>query len=148
MPIISSVIVSVQPQANGTLLVHERHTYEDGSSYPHIWHAPGDSDNALLEMIAQQRGQNIGAELDRRRYAQQEALTFEIPLTPVEIMGRLTPEEWEAFQISTDTTIGYFRALFAKASTVYRNDPLTQAGFSALVATGILTQARADEILV
>ncbi len=62
-------------------------------------------------------------------------------------MRRLSPAEWSAFQASSDQTITYFRAIFDKVNTIYRTDPLTQAGFNALVTAGILSAERVAEVL-
>jgi hypothetical protein len=144
MPIISSVIVTSQPQANGTLLVHEQHTDHTGIVYDHIYNSPVD---ANIELVSQLRGEQIGLEIDRLAAAKIEALNYEMPLTDLDIMRRLTPSEWDLFQSSTDTTIAYFRSIFSKVKVIYRNDSLTIAGFEALVTTGILTQARVTEVL-
>lgn len=144
MPIISSIVLSSTPQANGKLLVHEQHTDHAGMVYDHVYHADAGDDIAL---IAQLRGENMGADIDRIEAAKAASTNYEIPLTDIEIMRRLTPGEWAAFQVSTDETIGYFRSIFAKAKIIYRTDPLTIAGFNAMVAAGILTTDRTAEVL-
>jgi hypothetical protein len=144
MPIILSVIVTSQPQANGTLLVHEQHTDHTGMIYDHIYNAQIDSN---IELVAQLRGEQIGIEIDKLEAAKLESLNYEMPLTDLEIMRRLTPAEWASFLSSTDETIAYFRSIFLKVKVIYRNDPLTIAGFEALVTNGILTQARVIEVL-
>ena len=139
-----SQIVSNQVQADGNLLIHEQHTASDGVIYDHIYFADPASD---VDAVCIARGAVIGAELDKREAVLREATNFEIPLTDVEIMRRLTPAEWAEFQGSTDTNISYFRAVFAKTRQIYRTDPLTIAGFDALVAAGLLTADRVAEVL-
>lgn len=124
--------------------MHERHTDHSGVVYSHIYSASPTDD---LTLAAQLRGQNLGADIDRLEAAKAASTNYEIPLTDIEIMRRLTSSEWAAFQASSDVNIEYFKAVFARAKIIYRNDPLTQAGFSALVAAGILTQTRVDEVL-
>lgn len=138
-----SVIKSQSTQADGTILVHEQHTI-DGVIYDHIYHAAADLD---IEAACQARGAAIAAELASKAAALAEATNYEIPLTAVEVMRRITPDEWAAFQSSADVGVAYFRAVFAKTDQVYRNDPLTVAGFAALVDAGILTADRVTEVL-
>jgi hypothetical protein len=144
MPIISSIIVTSQLQIDGTLLVHEQHIDHKGVIYDNLYNASIDSD---IELTAQLRGEQIGIAIDQREAATLESLNYEIPLTDIDVMRRLTPAEWDAFQTSTDITIAYLRSVFLKAKVVYRTDPLTIDGFAALVSAGILTQARVDEVL-
>lgn len=143
MPTVSSQIVSNSQQVDGSLLIHEQHTI-DGVIYDHIYHAAADLD---IEAACQARGVAIAAELASKAAALAEATNYELPLTAVEIMRRITPVEWAAFQSSTDAGVAYFRAVFAKTDQVYRTDPLTVAGFSALVDAGILTTERVSEVL-
>jgi hypothetical protein len=142
--IISSAIASQSVQVDGSILVHEQHTSSDGTIYDHIYFADPSLD---IDAVCTARGINIGAELVKKQATLEAATNFEIPITPVELMRRLTPSEWSAFQASTDTDIAYFRAIFNKTSLIYRNDPLTQAGFTALVSAGILDAQRVSEVL-
>ena len=143
MRIISGEIIQ-ESEHDGVKYVTERHHYDNETSnllsdqYPaHL--------NATEVMAA--RIERINAEHQKADEVSEAALDFEIPLSDVEIMRRITPEEWDAFQSSTNENIMYFRDVFAKTPVIYRNDPLTQAGFGMLVTAGILTQARVDEIL-
>lgn len=144
MPIITSIIVSQTPQADGSTSIHEQHTDHSGNVYDVVYICPS---NLSPENILADRAANIGVEIDRREAEMQLATQFEIPLTAIEIMRRLTPAEWSAFQTSTDETILYCRAAFDKAGPIYREDPLTQAVFAALVAAGILSAERVAEVL-
>lgn len=147
MPIVNSQIKSESQQIDGRWLVHEQHTDANGVIYDHIYHAETNTDATFRMSVCQLRGQNIGAELDSRQAAIVQATNFEIPLAPLDIMRRLSPSEWAAFQTSTDQTVEYFRAVFAKTTLVYRTDPLTVAGFDALITLGVLTAERVAEIL-
>lgn len=139
-----SVIQSKSQQANGSFLVVENHTADNGEQFVHTYFIDSDS---LIDDICTQRGLNIQKELDNRALILAESTNFEIPLTPVEIMRRLTPQEWHLFQSSIDLTVAYFREVFNKTTQIYRNDPLTQAGFKALVDVGVLTTERVSEVL-
>lgn len=139
-----SVIKSKDIQNDGALLVTEEHTADTGEMYVHTWLC---DDELLIDDVCQARGVEIQKELNRQARIKAEATNFEMPLAPVEVMRRLTPQEWAAFQASTDTNIVYFREVFNKTTQIYRNDPLTQAGLQALVSVGILTDSRVSEVL-
>lgn len=142
--ILSSEITNQVVQIDGRIDVTELHTHESGRTETFNYLADANLD---LQSVADQRTANINAALAEQDAVLAAATKYEIPLTPVEIMRRLTPTEWAAFQAATDTTIVYFRAIFDKTSVVYRNDPLTQAGFAALVSAGILNSERVSEVL-
>ena len=142
--IVSSVIMNQVPQVDGRFDVTELHTHADGRTETFNYLADADLD---LQVVADQRAANINAALAAQEAAIAAATQYEIPLTPVEIMRRLSPSEWAAFQASSDTAIAYFRAVFDKTSVVYRNDLLTQAGFAALVSAGILSAERVAEVM-
>lgn len=144
MGIVNSVIVSQTPQLDGSLSIREQHTDHTGHVYDVSYFCPV---GLSPESIMADRATNLGAEIDRREAETLIATQFEIPLTPTEIMRRLTPAEWASFQASTDQSIVYFRAIFDKVSSIYRTDPLTQAGFNALVIAGILNTERVAEVL-
>lgn len=142
--IVSSIIVNQVPQVDGRIDVTELHAHADGRTETFNYLADASLD---LQAVADQRAANINAALAAQEAAIAAATQYEIPLTPVEIMRRLSPSEWAAFQAATDTTIAYFRAIFDKTTVIYRNDALTQAGFNALVSAGILTTERLAEVL-
>ena len=142
--IIASVIMNQVPQIDGRIDVTELHTHADGRTEIINYLADASLD---LQLVADQRATNINAALAAQEAAIAAATQYEIPLTPVEVMRRLSPSEWAAFQASTDTTIAYFRAVFDKTTVIYRGDALTQAGFNALVSAGILTAERVAEVL-
>ena len=144
MAITFSTLISQTPQVGGALSVHERHTDHNGNVYDVVYMCP---EGLSPEVIMTERAVNLSAEIDAREAETQISTNFEIPLTPVEIMRRLTSAEWAAFQSSNSQTIVYFRAIFDKVDTIYRADPLTQAGFNALVEAGILDAERVVEVL-
>lgn len=132
------------PQADGRIDVTERHDHADGTVQYVNYLADPSID---LQIVANTRASNINNELTRRAAEIASASNFEIPLTDIEVMKRITPAEWAAFQTSTNPNIAYYRAIFAKTRTVNRTDPLTVLGFNTLVSEGILTEARVAEVL-
>ena len=69
--------------------------------------------------------------------------------TAFQFLLRFTEAEREAFRAAaeTDTKVADFMQLCTAASQVEANHPMTIAGMNYLVAQGLLTQARADEVL-
>lgn len=69
--------------------------------------------------------------------------------TAFQFLLRFTEEEREAFRAAsaTDPKVADFMLLCSAASEVEASHPMTQAGMAYLVSAGLLTQARADEIL-
>ena len=69
--------------------------------------------------------------------------------TAFEFLLRFTEAEREAFRAAaeTDTKVADFMQLCTAASQVEANHPMTIAGMDYLVAEGLLTQARANEVL-
>jgi hypothetical protein len=67
-------------------------------------------------------------------------------LTPLQILSRMTQEEEAALNGSTDVAVQIVRNRLAAASEVRADDPRTAEGAAILVAKGILTAERADEI--
>jgi len=141
---ITSTVKSQSIQADGSILVTEEHTDSSGQTYLQTYLS---IDASLIEAVCVERGIQLGLELERREQVLQEATNFEIPLTPVEVMRRLSPTEWASFQASTDSNIVYFREVFNKTTQIYRNNPLTQASLQALVSAGILASERVSAVL-
>lgn len=69
--------------------------------------------------------------------------------TAYEFLQRFTPGERAAFRIAaeTDQNVADFQQLASAAQEIYSNDPTTIAGMNYLVSVGLLSQARADEVL-
>jgi hypothetical protein len=63
-------------------------------------------------------------------------------------LGEFTMSELAAIELSTDHTIAALRLLLASwPADIYSDDPRIIGGLSALVAAGIITEARRGEIL-
>jgi hypothetical protein len=135
----------VSTSGDGTRTVTEAHTLQNGAVnlYTYLADAALDIDAVLAARVA-----NINAEIDRRNAALAEANNFEIPLTRLDIIRRITAAEWDLFCSSTIPEIIRFKAAFDNTDYIYRDDSLTQAGFAGLVAVGILEAGRPAEILV
>ena len=69
--------------------------------------------------------------------------------TAFQFLLRFTEAERDAFRTAagTDATVADFMLLCSAASEVKADHPMTVAGMAYLVSAGLLTQARADEIL-
>lgn len=145
MKIIASEIRNVSTSENGTRTVTEAHTLANGEINLHTYLANAELD---IDAVLAARVANINAEIDRRNAALVEANNFEIPLTRLDIIRRITAAEWDAFCSSTIPDIIRFKAAFDNTDYIYRGDSLTQAGFAGLVAVGILAPGRPAEILV
>lgn len=64
-----------------------------------------------------------------------------------QVISVLTPQEWAAANTSTDADVMWGMAQFQLAAYVDLADPRFQQIFGALVAKGIVTQARSQQIL-
>jgi hypothetical protein len=69
-----------------------------------------------------------------------------VALTPLTILGRLTPAEEAALSGSTDLAVAIVRNRLIAASEVRSDDPRTAEGAAILVGKGIITAERAAEI--
>lgn len=69
--------------------------------------------------------------------------------TAFQFLLRFTEQEREVFRVAalTDGKVADFMQLCGAASEVEANHPMTVAGMAYLVSAGLLTQARADEVL-
>jgi hypothetical protein len=74
---------------------------------------------------------------------------IEIAWTSFEFLQRFTPAERASFRAAakTDDQVADFAQLAGAAQEIFNNDPVTLAGMDYLVSVGLLTRARADEIL-
>ena len=68
-------------------------------------------------------------------------------LTRVQFLQRLTAQEWAAAVTSTVPEVLYFVELVRAAQEIDLDDPQTQAGLQVAVQAGVLTEARAGEVL-
>lgn len=146
MPIISSIIVSAQPQANGALLVHEQHTDHTGLKHDHIYSAATDAD---IELALSLRAQKMGAEIDKREAAALEAENFILPFSKYEFLNLFTQAERLAIRTAAknDVVIEDFLSLLSEAPAVYLTNPDVIAGINYFVQAELLTQDRATEVL-
>ena len=69
-----------------------------------------------------------------------------VVLTPLQILGRLTPQEEATLATSTDLAVQVVRTRLIAASEIRSDDPRTAEGRAILVAKGIITAERAVEI--
>ena len=74
---------------------------------------------------------------------------IEVCYSSFEFLNRFTPAERASFRAAaqTDAAIADFAQLATAAQEILNNDPVTVAGMDYLVSVGLLTRARADEIL-
>lgn len=125
--------------------VTEKHAHDNGEVYTHSYVTDMSAD---VDAIMLARAQKINTEIARLAQIEAESNNFEIPLTKIDIHSRITTAEWEAFKNSTNADVRRAYDIFqGMTSNIHRNSPLTQAMFAAIVADGIMTQARADEVL-
>ena len=68
-------------------------------------------------------------------------------VTKSQVISVLTPQEWATANSSTDADVAWGMAQFQLADYVDLADPRFTKIFNALVAKGIVTQARAAQIL-
>lgn len=67
--------------------------------------------------------------------------------TPLEFLRRFTMQERAAIRSSSDAIVQDFMYLLDRASEVVTDDPDTINGLSYLVSLGLMTDARATEVL-
>ena len=74
---------------------------------------------------------------------------FEIGYSSYEFLQRFTAEERASFRAAaqTDQLVADFAQLAGAAQEILNTDPVTIAGMNYLVFLGLLTEARAAEIL-
>lgn len=74
---------------------------------------------------------------------------LELCFSSYEFLSRFTAAERASFRAAaqTDETVADFAQLAGAAQEILNTDPVTVAGMDYLVSVGLLTRARADEIL-
>jgi len=145
MPIVSSQIVAQSPQADGSTLVHERHTDHTGKQHDHQYYAPTGID---VVQVLTLRGQNLGAEIDVRAAVAAEAKNYVIPWSKKEFWLRITPQEYatcSAFALS-DGVATYYWKILDSVTDVTPGDPLLIAGLTYFEQFGKLAPGRAAAI--
>jgi len=86
----------------------------------------------------------------RRAGSVWEDVTAEIPpvaLTRLAFLRRFTPPERVAIRTSHNPYVEDFMDLLGRASEILQTDPDVLGGMAYLVSLGLLSQARADEIM-
>lgn len=146
MPIISSQIISQLAQADGGALIVERHIDHNGIVHDQQYVAQSGLD---IDAVMAARAIKIGEAIDQAEAVEQEANNFVIALRPNEFMDLFDYNEAKSIIAAskTDDDVGYFWAYLNTSMSVRKNHPKTQAGVALLVAKGLITQQRADEIL-
>lgn len=146
MPIVTSEITRILPQANGTSLVWESHTDHRGISYEFSYTAAAGVDP---QMVLADRAAAVGAEVDAREQAEQIANNFALPLSPYQFLNRLTATERIAARTlaKTDPVVEDILFMVQNAQAVYLTDSATIQGIGYLQMVGVLTADRAGEIL-
>lgn len=144
MRIINSEIISAIPQIDGRLDVVEHHLYDTGDSKEFNYLADADLN---LQNIAELRAVNINAELDKLDREEAIAYNYEIPLSPVQFIARLRPDEINSFETSTDVDMRKFWLLLNKANIIHRSNPLVIGGLTKAEQLGIISPGRKEEVL-
>lgn len=144
MPIIQSTITRTSIQTDGRVYVTEEHKHSNGRVYTHEYLAdPALDRNAVLTA----RAVNIGAAIDMQIAVEAEAANFEIPLSRVEILSRITDDEYAAMEASNNKTMKRGWAMFKLAQVIYRSDLRTQQMFALAESLNIIAPGRAAVIL-
>lgn len=160
---VSSVIRERVTQQNGTLAVVEEHTFDDGTLVVVPWFA--DPTVVDVDEVLVLRGARIEAALRQREAAEQEAMSFALPLTKNEFLDRLTLSERITIRALGQDTTGATAEIapgvtvpvkglvedlldyLGSAHGIYLADARTQRGLDMLVLLGVLTPERKAEIL-
>lgn len=146
MPIVSSVITNLIPQADGSSLVWELHTDHTGKTYEFNYTAGVGVDTSL---VMGERAVILGKEVGAREEAERLANNYSLPLTPYAFLSRFTlPERITARTLAkTDPVVEDILFMVQNAQGVYLTDASTINGVQYLQTVGVLTEIRAGEIL-
>lgn len=144
MPIVQSVIVAINEQVDGRAYVTEEHTHTNGYTYTVEYLAAQNVDRIA---VMQARAQRIGADIDAREAIEAAAMNYEIPLSRLDILTRISDDEFAAMESTQHPTMRRGWAMFQSAQLIYRGDIRTQQMFALAEALGIIAQGRAAEIL-
>ena len=143
--IVSSHFVEDPIEADGRWRVTDYIKDSDGNEYSYEYRCTGG--DMVPSVVHQKRVEAVSRKLAIIDAANSVVAGTTIPLSKVGILRRVTAEEWEALQTSQSKHVRYFRDVFNAATNIYRNDPLTIAGFAMLEQAGVLRAGRAEEIL-
>lgn len=157
MPIVQSEIRSITTQANGSRHVVERHTDHNGKTYDVSYFAAPELE---VSPVLSSRATQMGAAIDARELASQEAANFEIPLTKYQFRQLFTYTERLAidafnrsFEDNGSLTVEQKAAIrtnledFSASGAVYLGNPATIAGVQLYETLGLIAVGRAAEIL-
>lgn len=156
MKIVNSTHTESNAQADGRVLVTERHVFADGRMQTFTYLAGVDMDPALVMSL---RAARLESEDDARELAQAEALRGKLLLTHLDFRRRFTLAERRAidrlratFESGgwTDEQKDCIRTLFADMDAAMGIDLVdvdTIAGVQFFAVLGLITADRAVEIL-
>ena len=145
--IINSEIISVTTQLDGTRSVHEQHTASNGTKYDFTYFA---TDEMNVDLILQDRAENLNRDLQQREQAKLQAGNFKINLSKLEFLRRFTAEERIAIRTrgKTNPIIEDFLAMLDLAESINIADLDTINAVHYLRSLNdIATDARVMEIL-
>lgn len=156
MPIVSSEIISAEPQATGVRIT-ERHVDHRGMAYTATYLADSGLD---IYLVLTERANRIGAEIDAREMSQAEATNFEVPLTKYQFRQLFTQVEREAcdefnaaFESNASLTAGQKSKIrtglkdFEASGAVYLSNPAVLELLLLYEAVGKLAAGRAAQIV-
>ncbi len=132
-------------QADGRRYVTEKHVV-DGVTYTFEYLAGDDHDHTLT---MQTRAERLAQELQRRAAAIAEGMNGEIPVTRLEFLRRLFPEERVACRelAKADPYAADFMGMLDATATVSLHDPDTKLGLQYMASQGCLTPERVEDII-
>lgn len=157
MPIVFSEIRTITTQVDGSRHVFERHVDHNGKTHDINYLADATLD---VDMVLSARAVQLGAAIDARQLADQEAANFEVPLSKYQFRQRFTYDGRLAidafnrtFEDNDNLTTEQKAAIrtnledFAASGAVYLGNPATVAGVQLYEALGLIAAGRAAEIL-
>jgi len=134
------------PQADGRREVIEIHTASDGTQYVYRYLASDDWD---YELTLRTRAVAIESELVRRAAAIAEGSNATVPMSRMEFLRLLTPQERIACRelAKTDAFADDFMRMLDAVATVNLGASETVLGLQYMASQGVLTPARVGEVL-
>lgn len=143
--IVSSSIISRNPQEDGRVLITEEHIYSDGTSYRHTYLLEvGMDENFILSECAKA----MGAELDLKAAQLALAMNYTLPISKVEYLLSFSEDETLAIQTAslTDKTVAQAMVVLANTPYVYLNHPIVISSLAHFEATGLIGPGRKEQI--
>lgn len=144
MVTITSTFTEGPLEADGRRYVHERHVFDDGTVAEFSWLGAQDA-----QPVVDARAVRLKALKEEKLAAEAMVLGCALPLSRLEFLSRLTPAERVAIRTAakTDPVVEDIMAMFDAAQQVVTAHPQTVQTVQYLVAAGLLSAARADEVL-